>query len=51
MVLKFYIIFLSILTTLNVKTQNHKVVDLIDSYNFDAKSIFIWHDTEKILFF
>jgi hypothetical protein len=41
MLLKFYIIFLSVLTTSNVKTQNYEVVDLIDSYNFDIKSIFI----------
>jgi hypothetical protein len=33
--LKLYIIFLSVLTTLNVKTQNYQVVDLIDRYNFD----------------
>jgi hypothetical protein len=41
MLLKLYIIFLSVLTTSNVKTQNYKIVDLIDSYNFDVKSIFI----------
>ena len=33
--------FLSILTSLNEKTQNYKVVDLIESYNFGIKSIFI----------
>ena len=33
--------FLNILTTPNVKSQNYKVVDLIESYNFDIKSIFI----------
>ena len=38
---KFYIIFLSILTSSNKKTQNYKVVDLIESYNFGIKSIFI----------
>jgi hypothetical protein len=41
MLLKLYIIFLSILTTSNVKTQNYKVVDLIDNYNFDIRYIFI----------
>jgi hypothetical protein len=41
MFLKLYIIFLSVLTIWNVKIQNYKVVDLIDSYNFDIKSIFI----------
>ena len=40
-VLKFYIIFLSILTSSNEKTQNYKVVDLIESYNFSIKNIFI----------
>ena len=39
--LKFYIIFLSILTSSNEKTQNYKVVDLIESYNFGIKNIFI----------
>ena len=33
--------FFSILTTLNVKIQNYKVVDFIKSYKFDVKSIFI----------
>jgi hypothetical protein len=33
-----------------MKTQNYKVVDSIESYNFDEKSIFIWQHTEKILF-
>jgi len=33
--------FLSILTSSNEKTQNYKVVDLIKSYNFGIKSIFI----------
>jgi hypothetical protein len=41
MLLKLYIIFLSFLTTLNVKNQNYKAIHLIDSYNFDIKSIFI----------
>jgi hypothetical protein len=45
--LKFYIIFTCILTTLNVKTKNDKVVDLIESYKFDVKSIFIWQHTKK----
>jgi hypothetical protein len=44
------ILFFSILTTLNVKIQNYKVVHLIESYNFDVKSIFISHHTKKILF-
>ena len=43
--------FLSILTTSNVKTQNYKDVDLIESYNFDLKNIFISQHTEQILFF
>ena len=34
---KFYIIFLNILTSSNEKTQNYKVVDLIENYNFHAK--------------
>jgi len=33
--------FSSILTTSNIKTQNYKVVDRIESYNFDIKIIFI----------
>ena len=33
--------FLSILTSSNEKTQNYKVVDLIESYNFGIKIIFI----------
>jgi hypothetical protein len=33
--------FFSVLTTPNMKTQNYKVVDSIESYNFDEKSIFI----------
>jgi hypothetical protein len=51
MLLKLYIIFSSILTTSNVKPQNYKVLELIGSYNFDMKSIFIWPHTKKILFF
>jgi hypothetical protein len=38
---KTYIIFRCILTISNIKTQNYKVVDIIESHNFDAKSIFI----------
>jgi len=42
MVLKFYIICLSILTSSNEKkTQNLKVVDLVEVYNFHIKIIFI----------
>jgi hypothetical protein len=26
--------------TLNVKTQNYKVIDLFENYNFDIKTIF-----------
>ena len=37
----FILFFLSILTSSNEKTQNYKVVDLIESYNFGIKSIFI----------
>jgi hypothetical protein len=50
MLLKLYIIFSSILTTSNVKPQNYKVLDLIGSYNFDIKSIFIWPHTKKYYF-
>jgi len=48
-VAKFYIIFKP-LNDLNSKTQNYKVVHLIEHYNFDVKIIFIWHRTKKILF-
>ena len=41
MPLNFCIIFLSILTTLNEKLQNQKLVDLVDSYNFGIKGIHI----------
>jgi hypothetical protein len=41
MLLKFYIIFWCILTILNAKTQNYKVVDSIEGYNFYVESIFI----------
>ena len=41
MVLKFYIIFSSILPSSNEKTQNYKVVDLIEVYNLNIKIIFI----------
>jgi hypothetical protein len=51
MLLKIYISFWSMLTTLNMKTQNYKVVDLTMGYNFDIKCIFIWHHTKTILFF
>jgi hypothetical protein len=43
MVLKFIINFFSILTSSNEKTQNYKVVDLIEGYNFYIKFIFIRH--------
>jgi hypothetical protein len=48
MPLKFCIIFLSILTISNEKLQNKNPVDLIDSYNFDIKSIAIWHLSREI---
>jgi hypothetical protein len=35
----------------NKKTQNYKVVDLIESYNFSIKSIFIWLHIKNILIF
>ena len=38
-ILNYY--FLGILTSSNEKTKNYKVVDLIESYNFGIKSIFI----------
>jgi hypothetical protein len=47
MLLKFYIILLSILTPLNGKTQNYKVVDLVKIYNFHIKIIFIRVTTPK----
>ena len=37
MVLKFYIIFSSILLSSNEKTQNYKVLDLIEVYNLHIK--------------
>jgi hypothetical protein len=40
--LRYYTIFSSILSSSNVKTQNFKVLHLIESYNdFDIKSLFI----------
>ena len=50
MLVKLYIIFSSILTTSNIKTQKYKVVDLIEGNNFDMKSIFIWHHTKNTIF-
>jgi hypothetical protein len=49
MLMKLYIIFSSILTTSNIKTQNFNVVYLIENYNFDIKSIFIWHHKKDII--
>jgi len=37
MLLKLYIIFFSILATLNVEIQNYKVVDFIKRYNIHKK--------------
>jgi hypothetical protein len=51
MVLKFYIIFSSILLSSNEKTQNYKVVDLIEVYNLYIKIIFIRHRIEGFPFF
>jgi hypothetical protein len=50
MLLKFYIIFSWIKKYLNVKTENYKVVDVIERCNFGVKSILIWQHTQKILF-
>ena len=49
--LKLCLIFLSILTTSNEKPQNEKVVDLVESYNFHIKIIFIQDRMKKIQFF
>ena len=43
--------FLSILSSLNEKTQNYKVVDLIESYNFYINFIFIRRRIEELWFF
>jgi hypothetical protein len=43
--------FWCILTISNEKTQNYKVVDSIESYNFHVESIFIWRYTETLVFF
>ena len=43
--------FLSILTSSNEKTQNYKVVDLIDVYNLHIKIIFIRHRIEGFFYF
>jgi len=51
MVLKFYIIFSSILLSSNEKTQNYKVVDLIEVYNLHIKIIFIQHRIEGFSIF
>jgi hypothetical protein len=42
-----YIIFSSVLTTLNVKPQNYNVVYLIESYNFYINYIFVWIHSKK----
>jgi hypothetical protein len=51
MFLKLYINFLSILMSLNEKTQNYKVVDLLESYNFDINFIFIRQHMKELWFF
>ena len=51
MVLKFYIIFSSILMSSNEKTQNYKVLDLIEVYNLHIKIIFIRHRIEGFSIF
>ena len=51
MMLKFYIIFLSILLSSDEKTQNDKVVDLIEVYNLHIKIIFIRHRIEGFSIF
>jgi len=43
--------FLSILTFSNEKTQNYKVVDLIEVYNLHIKIIFIQHRIEGFSIF
>jgi hypothetical protein len=43
--------FLSILTTLNEKPQNQKVVDLVEIYIFHIKFIFIWRSIEELWLF
>jgi len=47
MLLKLYII-LSALMISNEKNENYKVVDLIESYNFYIKIIFIWDHIKKM---
>jgi hypothetical protein len=47
-VIKVIINFLSILTSLNKKIQNCKVVDLIEAYNFHIKFIFIRHRMKEL---
>ena len=44
-------IFFSILTSPNEKTQNYKVVDLIEVYNLHIKIIFIRHSIEGFSIF
>ena len=51
MVLYFCIIFLGNLTSLNEKTQNYKIVDLVEGYNFYIKIIFIRCRIEELWFF
>ena len=51
MVLKFYIIFSSILTSSDEKTQNYKVVEFIEVYNVHIKIIFIRHRIEGFSIF
>jgi len=40
--------FLSILTSLNKKIENYKVVDLIESYNFYINFIFIQRGIKEL---
>lgn len=48
MPLTLYFIFVIVLTTLNEKTKNKKVVDFIKIYNFLIKIIFIRCHIEEI---
>jgi hypothetical protein len=34
-----------------MKIENYKVINLIESYKFDVKSISIWQHTEKYIIF
>jgi hypothetical protein len=44
----YYIDYLSHKMTSNKKKLNYKVTDLVESYNFHIKCVFIWVHTEKL---